>query len=129
MPPVFAHIPCIHCQAVSLCMLAAGQMSEVGTVWAQAAGTLDPGSPSEGLITCRLILFLQQSSVEWCSSLWLHVVQAVDPNCQRTVLISSKFDNRIKEFSERWEVGRPQSDALMCCDPGTETAAATIESQ
>ena len=28
---------------------------------------------------CRLILFLQQSSVEWCSSLWLHVVQAVDP--------------------------------------------------
>ena len=42
--------------------------------------------------------------MEWCSSLWLHVVQAVDPQCQRTVLISSKFDNRIKEFSERWEV-------------------------
>jgi hypothetical protein len=27
----------------------------------------------------RLILFLQQSSVEWASSLWLHVVQEVDP--------------------------------------------------
>lgn len=24
----------------------------------------------------RLILFLQQSSVEWCSSLWMHVLQA-----------------------------------------------------
>jgi len=27
----------------------------------------------------RIILFLQQSSVEWCSSLWLHVVQQVHP--------------------------------------------------
>lgn len=34
---------------------------------------------------CRLILFLQQSSVEWASSLWLHVVQEVDPHFQRTV--------------------------------------------
>ena len=33
----------------------------------------------------RLILFLQQSSVEWCSSLWLHVIQELDPNFQRTV--------------------------------------------
>ncbi|KIY98072.1 hypothetical protein MNEG_9891 [Monoraphidium neglectum] len=47
----------------------------------------------------RLILFLQQSSVEWASSLWLHVVQEVDPTF-------SKFDNRLKEFAERWEVDR-----------------------
>ena len=33
----------------------------------------------------RLILFLQQSSVEWCSSLWMHVIQDVDPHYQRTV--------------------------------------------
>jgi hypothetical protein len=33
----------------------------------------------------RLIVFLQQSSVEWASSLWLHVVQEVDPQFQRTV--------------------------------------------
>jgi hypothetical protein len=33
----------------------------------------------------RLILFLQQSSVEWCSSLWMHVLQEVDPHYQRTV--------------------------------------------
>ncbi|KAL0049185.1 hypothetical protein WJX82_008406 [Trebouxia sp. C0006] len=54
----------------------------------------------------RLILFLQQSSVEWCSSLWMHVIQEVDPNFQRTVVVASKFDNRLKEFAERWEVDR-----------------------
>lgn len=55
---------------------------------------------------CRLILFLQQSSVEWCSSLWMHVVQEVDPHFQRTIVVASKFDNRLKEFAERWEVDR-----------------------
>lgn len=54
----------------------------------------------------RLILFLQQSSVEWCSSLWMHVIQEVDPHFQRTVVVASKFDNRLKEFAERWEVDR-----------------------
>uniref|UniRef100_A0A061RLP0 Dynamin-related gtpase n=1 Tax=Tetraselmis sp. GSL018 TaxID=582737 RepID=A0A061RLP0_9CHLO len=54
----------------------------------------------------RLILFLQQSSVEWASSLWLHVIQEADPSFSRTVLVASKFDNRLKEFSERWEVDR-----------------------
>ena len=33
----------------------------------------------------RLILFLQQSSVEWASSLWMHVVQELDPEVKRTV--------------------------------------------
>jgi hypothetical protein len=37
------------------------------------------------LCWCRLILFLQQSSVEWASSLWLKVVQELDPQFQRTV--------------------------------------------
>ncbi|PRW39278.1 dynamin-related GTPase isoform A [Chlorella sorokiniana] len=54
----------------------------------------------------RLILFLQQSSVEWCSSLWMHIIQEVDPHYQRTVMVCSKFDNRLKEFSERWEVDK-----------------------
>ena len=35
------------------------------------------------------MLFLQQSSVEWCSSLWMHVIQEVDPNFQRTVSLST----------------------------------------
>ena len=54
----------------------------------------------------RLILFLQQSSVEWCSALWLHVAQEADPAFRRTVLVASKFDNRMAEFGERWEVRR-----------------------
>ncbi|KAG2453440.1 hypothetical protein HYH02_001663 [Chlamydomonas schloesseri] len=54
----------------------------------------------------RMILFLQQSSVEWASSLWLRVVQEVDPYFQRTVIVASKFDNRLKEFAERWEVDK-----------------------
>lgn len=33
----------------------------------------------------RLIVFLQQSSVEWCSSMWMHVIQEVDPTFSRTV--------------------------------------------
>lgn len=54
----------------------------------------------------RLILFLQQSSVEWASSLWMHVLAEVDPDFTRTIVVASKFDNRLKEFGERWEVDR-----------------------
>ena len=54
----------------------------------------------------RLVLFLQQSSVEWASSLWLHVIQEVDPTFARTVMVCSKFDNRMREFKERWEVDK-----------------------
>ncbi|WIA29612.1 hypothetical protein OEZ86_012099 [Tetradesmus obliquus] len=54
----------------------------------------------------RLILFLQQSSVEWASSLWLKEIQELDPQFQRTVIVTSKFDNRLKEFTERWEVDK-----------------------
>lgn len=44
----------------------------------------------------RLLLFLQQSSVEWCSSLWLDVIKSIDPTLQRTIVVVSKFDNRLK---------------------------------
>ncbi|CAI5479439.1 unnamed protein product [Closterium sp. Yama58-4] len=44
----------------------------------------------------RLIVFLQQSSVEWCSSLWLDMVRRADPQLRRTVIVASKFDNRLK---------------------------------
>ncbi|KAM3302315.1 dynamin-related protein 5A [Capsicum chacoense] len=54
----------------------------------------------------RIILFLQQSSVEWCSSLWLDTIREIDPSFRRTVIVVSKFDNRLKEFTERWEVDR-----------------------
>lgn len=54
----------------------------------------------------RLLLFLQQSSVEWCSSLWLDAIREIDPTFKRTIIVVSKFDNRLKEFSDRWEVDR-----------------------
>lgn len=52
----------------------------------------------------RLLLFLQQSSVEWCSSLWLDAIREIDPTFKRTIIVISKFDNRLKEFTEKWEV-------------------------
>ncbi|CAI0381978.1 unnamed protein product [Linum tenue] len=54
----------------------------------------------------RIIVFLQQSSVEWCSSLWLDAIREIDPSFRRTVIVVSKFDNRLKEFTDRWEVDR-----------------------
>lgn len=44
----------------------------------------------------RLLLFLQQSSVEWCSSLWLDAIRDIDPTFRRTIIVVSKFDNRLK---------------------------------
>lgn len=50
----------------------------------RGAAHLSPTTPFPN----RLILFLQQSSVEWASSLWLHVIQEVDPTFSRTVMVS-----------------------------------------
>ena len=41
----------------------------------------------------------------------MHIIQEVDPTFHRTVVVSSKFDNRLKEFGERWEVDRYLSAA------------------
>ncbi|KAL2245893.1 UNVERIFIED_CONTAM: Dynamin-related protein 5A [Sesamum indicum] len=54
----------------------------------------------------RILLFLQQSSIEWCSSLWLDAIREIDPAFRRTIIVVSKFDNRLKEFNDRWEVDR-----------------------
>ena len=54
----------------------------------------------------RLVVFLQQSSVEWASSLWLPVIQEVDPHLNRSVVVVSKLDNRMREFEERWELDK-----------------------
>ncbi|KAL6641265.1 hypothetical protein ACP70R_019446 [Stipagrostis hirtigluma subsp. patula] len=44
----------------------------------------------------RLVLFLQQNSVECCSSIWLDVLKEIDPSFRRTMIVISKFDNRLK---------------------------------
>lgn len=48
----------------------------------------------------RILLFLQQSSVEWCSSLWLDAIREIDPTYRRTVIVVSKFDNRLKVWTK-----------------------------
>jgi len=49
----------------------------------------------------RTIVFLQQASVEWTSSVWLDTIARIDPEFRRTVVVVSKFDNRLREFSVR----------------------------
>lgn len=50
----------------------------------------------------RILLFLQQSSVEWCSSLWLDAIREIDPTFRRTVIVVSKFDNRLKVDNQKF---------------------------
>ncbi|KAJ0797730.1 putative dynamin GTPase [Helianthus annuus] len=52
----------------------------------------------------RILVFLQQSSVEWCSSLWLDVVRNIDPTLKRTVIVVSKFDNRLKDIWKKLQL-------------------------
>ncbi|KAG7594845.1 Dynamin-type guanine nucleotide-binding (G) domain [Arabidopsis thaliana x Arabidopsis arenosa] len=54
----------------------------------------------------RILLFLQQTSVEWCSSLWLDALREIDSSFRRTIVVVSKFDYRLKDFSDRREVDR-----------------------
>jgi len=44
----------------------------------------------------RLVLFLQQSSVQWCMSDCLDTLKEIDPTFRRTMIVISKFDNRLK---------------------------------
>ncbi len=46
----------------------------------------------------RLIVCLEQSTVEWANTTSRHLVQKVDPDFRRTVLLHTKFDNRCKEL-------------------------------
>jgi len=40
----------------------------------------------------RLLLFLQQSSVEWCFSLWFDAtIREIDPTFKRTIIVVAKF--------------------------------------
>lgn len=48
----------------------------------------------------RIIVCLEQSSVEWANSMSRPLVQRVDPELKRTILVISKMDNRLKEFHE-----------------------------
>lgn len=38
--------------------------------------------------------------------LWLDAVREIDSSFRRTIIVVSKFDNRLKEFNDRGEVDR-----------------------
>ncbi len=44
----------------------------------------------------RIIVCLEQSTVEWSNTTSRQIVEKVDPTFSRTILIQTKFDNRIK---------------------------------
>jgi hypothetical protein len=52
----------------------------------------------------RIILFLQQSTVEWASSTWLKVVKEVDPDFRRTIFVATKLDHRLPQLTRRAEL-------------------------
>lgn len=48
----------------------------------------------------RIIICLEQSTVEWANTVSRPIVAQVDPLFQRTVLVNTKFDNRVKELRD-----------------------------
>jgi GTPase SAR1 family protein len=48
----------------------------------------------------RLIICLEQSTVEWANTISRPLVRQVDPDFSRTILVNTKFDNRVKEFRD-----------------------------
>eukprot|EP01102_Stenamoeba_stenopodia_P000621 TRINITY_DN10596_c0_g1_i1.p1 TRINITY_DN10596_c0_g1~~TRINITY_DN10596_c0_g1_i1.p1 ORF type:complete len:881 (+),score=221.50 TRINITY_DN10596_c0_g1_i1:184-2826(+) len=49
----------------------------------------------------RFIICLEQSTVEWANTVSRPLIKRVDPNLARTILINTKFDNRVKELRNK----------------------------
>ncbi|KAL6054695.1 putative Interferon-induced GTP-binding protein Mx2 [Balamuthia mandrillaris] len=49
----------------------------------------------------RIIVCLEQSTVEWANSSSRPIVRRFDPQFSRTVLVNTKFDNRVKELRKK----------------------------
>eukprot|EP01126_Amoeba_proteus_P059029 TRINITY_DN7681_c0_g1_i3.p1 TRINITY_DN7681_c0_g1~~TRINITY_DN7681_c0_g1_i3.p1 ORF type:complete len:528 (-),score=130.82 TRINITY_DN7681_c0_g1_i3:1432-3015(-) len=48
----------------------------------------------------RIIVCLEQSTVEWANTLSRPLIKTVDPEFSRTILVNTKFDNRVKELRD-----------------------------
>jgi predicted GTPase len=53
--------------------------------------------------TNRVIVCLEQSTVEFCNTQVRPIIQQVDQNFKRTILITTKFNNRINQFKDTKE--------------------------
>eukprot|EP01103_Thecamoeba_quadrilineata_P020001 TRINITY_DN8375_c0_g1_i1.p1 TRINITY_DN8375_c0_g1~~TRINITY_DN8375_c0_g1_i1.p1 ORF type:complete len:842 (-),score=179.78 TRINITY_DN8375_c0_g1_i1:3-2528(-) len=49
----------------------------------------------------RIIVCLEQSTVEWANTVSRPIVRKIDPSFSRTILINTKFDNRVKELRNK----------------------------
>eukprot|EP01133_Synstelium_polycarpum_P000414 gene414-491_t len=49
----------------------------------------------------RVIVCLEQSNVEWANTISRPLVRKLDPDFSRTILVNTKFDNRVKELRTR----------------------------
>ncbi|KAL7718689.1 Dynamin-type G domain-containing protein [Entamoeba marina] len=68
----------------------------------------------------RIIVCLEQSTTEWANSVSRPIVKEIDPTFKRTILINTKFDNRVKELTDRDSVDRYlQGDELIIGDKKT----------
>ena len=59
----------------------------------------------------RIIVCLEQSTVEWCNVQVRTFVQTVDPDLSRTVLVTTKFNNRTNQFKNKQDVDKYLEDA------------------
>lgn len=51
----------------------------------------------------RIIVCLEQSTVEWCNTQVRPLIQQVDPKFERTIFVTTKFNNRLNQFKDRDE--------------------------
>eukprot|EP01117_Protostelium_nocturnum_P012903 TRINITY_DN4779_c0_g1_i2.p1 TRINITY_DN4779_c0_g1~~TRINITY_DN4779_c0_g1_i2.p1 ORF type:complete len:736 (+),score=227.12 TRINITY_DN4779_c0_g1_i2:69-2276(+) len=49
----------------------------------------------------RIIVCLEQSTVEWANSTSRPMARSIDPDFSRTILVNTKFDNRVKELRNK----------------------------
>eukprot|EP00027_Filamoeba_sp_ATCC50430_P017323 CAMPEP_0168573610 /NCGR_PEP_ID=MMETSP0413-20121227/18631_1 /TAXON_ID=136452 /ORGANISM="Filamoeba nolandi, Strain NC-AS-23-1" /LENGTH=604 /DNA_ID=CAMNT_0008606881 /DNA_START=1 /DNA_END=1816 /DNA_ORIENTATION=- len=49
----------------------------------------------------RIIVCLEQSTVEWANSVSRPMAKQIDPDFSRTILVNTKFDNRVKELRNK----------------------------
>ncbi|KAL0490286.1 dynamin, partial [Acrasis kona] len=74
-------------------------------------GTNDPLSPKIAKMVLKLIepshrviVCLEQSTVEWCNTTVRPMIQKVDSQLERTIIVTTKFNNRINQFRNKEEV-------------------------
>lgn len=52
----------------------------------------------------RFIVCLEQSTVEWCNTQIRPIIRKIDPHLERTVFVTTKFNNRVNQFKSESEI-------------------------